>query len=163
MIRRLLPLIALFLSGSAMAQIGIGTPKANTSAQLDIVANDKGVLLPRVELKALNDKFPIVGDIIESLLVYHIGNSTLDAGFYYWNSNVWIPLLSGQSYVDRRNNTFTIEGNPTNNGEESLVITDTQNHSIYLAVSEIANNSTFIENLTENSEFITKLGDNVEF
>ncbi|WP_040665236.1 hypothetical protein, partial [Myroides odoratus] len=57
----------------------------------------------------------------------------------------------------------TIAGNPTKNGEESLVVTDNQNHSVYLAVAEIANNTTFVTNLVENQEFITKLGDNVEF
>ncbi|WP_158962993.1 hypothetical protein [Myroides fluvii] len=163
MIRRLIPLVALVLSGSAMAQIGIGTQKATSSAQLDVVALKKGVLLPRVELKNSTEFSPIEGEQVESLLVYHIGNTNLKAGFYYWKSNAWTPLLSGDTFIDRQNKTFTIAGNPTKNGEESLVITDSENHSVYLSVAEIANNSTFVTNLVENNEFITKLGDNIDF
>ncbi|QQU04538.1 hypothetical protein [Myroides odoratus] len=163
MIRRLIPLVALILSSSAMAQVGIGTKKAASSAQLDVVALKKGVLLPRVELKTSTAFDPIEGERIESLLVYHTGNTELVAGFYYWKSNAWTPLLSGDTYIDRKNYSFTIAGNPTKNGEESLVVTDNQNHSVYLAVAEIANNTTFVTNLVENQEFITKLGDNVEF
>ncbi|MGG5578825.1 hypothetical protein ACPDHL_16020, partial [Myroides sp. C15-4] len=163
MIRRLIPLVTLILSSSAMAQIGIGTKKAASSAQLEIVALKKGVLLPRVELKDKSEFSPIEGERVESLLVYHTGNTNLVAGFYYWKSNAWTPLLSGDTFIDRKNNTFTIEGNPTKNGEESLVITDTENHSVYLAVSDIANNKTFVTHLVENSEFITQLGDNIEF
>ena len=146
-----------------MAQIGIGTKKAASSAQLEIVALRKGVLLPRVELKEKSEFSPIEGERIESLLVYHIGNANLVSGFYYWKSNEWTPLVSGDTFIDRKNNTFTIEGNPTKNAEESLVITDTENHSVYLAVADIANNSTFVTNLVDNQEFTTKLGNKIEF
>ncbi|WP_158962999.1 hypothetical protein [Myroides fluvii] len=162
MIRKIVPLIVLVMSGSAMAQVGIGTPKANSSAQLDIVSTEKGVLLPRVKLVAIDDHSVIKGDIVESLLVYHIGNSNLKAGFYYWKSNVWTPLLSGEMIIDRKNNTFTIGVDPSN-GKESLIITDTENHSVYLAVTELANNKTFVENIANNNDFITKLGDNLDF
>ncbi|MCS4240053.1 hypothetical protein, partial [Myroides odoratus] len=162
MIKRVIPLVALMLSGSAIAQVGIGTKVAAKSAQLDIVSTNKGVLIPRVELVALDLTDPIKGIPDESLLVYHTGNLSLEAGFYYWKSNAWTPLLSGETLIDRMNNSFTIGTNPTNS-EESLIITDTENHRVYLAVKEIANNSTFITNLVENSEFITQLGDNIEF
>jgi len=41
MIKRVIPLVALILSGSAIAQVGIGTKKAASSAQLDVVSPDK--------------------------------------------------------------------------------------------------------------------------
>ncbi|MGQ8869071.1 hypothetical protein [Myroides sp. TSA_177.3] len=85
------------------------------------------------------------------------------AGFYYWKSDAWTPLLSGHTYIDRKNNSFTIGGNPNKNGEESLIITDTENHNVYLSVTEIANNKTFVETIAVNQDFITKLGDNVDF
>ena len=163
MIKRIIPLVALVLSGSAMAQIGIGTKKAANAAQLDVVASDKGILLPRIELKGIQDRSAIKGDMVESLLLYHTGNAALKAGFYYWKDNAWTPLISGDTFVDRKNNVFTIGANPTKNGEESLIITDTENHSVYLAIADIANNSTFVTNLIDNQEFITKLGDNIDF
>ncbi|MBB1139659.1 hypothetical protein [Myroides sp. WP-1] len=163
MIRKVIPLVALVLSGSAMAQVGIGTKKPVSSAQLEVFSSKKGVLLPRVELVSLDSYAPIEGDYEESLLIYHVGNSNIKAGFYYWKDFKWTALISGDVVTDRKNNTFRIGPNPTRGNEESLIVTDTQNHSVYLAVADIANNSTFIKNLTENSEFITKLGDNVEF
>ncbi|WP_410879318.1 hypothetical protein [Myroides sp. DW712] len=163
MIRKVIPLLVLILSSSAMAQVGIGTKKPASAAQLDIVADKKGVLIPRVKLEQLTQYAPIVGEEVESLLVYHTGENNIKAGFYYWRDQTWVALLSGDAVIDRMNNTFTIGPNPTKNGEESLIITDTENHSVYLSLVAIATNSTFITNLVENQEFITKLGDNVDF
>ena len=163
MIRRLIPLVALMLSGSAMAQMGIGTKKAANAAQLDVVSSNKGVLLPRVELRTLQDRSPIVGEMVESLLVYHIGNVTLESGFYYWKSDSWVRLSTGNVLNDRKNNTFTIGANPMKGGEESLIITDTNQHSVYLAVKDIATNDVFVTQLVENQEFITQLGENIDF
>lgn len=69
----------------ANAQVGIGTPEPATSAQLDIVAEDKGVLIPRVDLTDINVFKPVEGEEVASLLVYNknkVGNVT--PGFYYW-------------------------------------------------------------------------------
>jgi len=84
MIKKIIPLVALLVSGAAIAQIGIGTEYPTSSAQLDIVSSNKGVLLPRIELKTKDDQSSIKGNLVESLLVYHTGNSNLVAGFYYW-------------------------------------------------------------------------------
>ncbi|WP_353101452.1 hypothetical protein [Myroides odoratus] len=163
MLRKLIPLVALVLSGSAMAQTGLGTKTPADSAQLDVVASNKGVLLPRIELVAIDDQSPIVGEMRESLLVYHVGNTTLPSGFYYWKGNKWVRLSSDDSITDRMNNSFTIGANPNLNGEESLIITDTKNHSIYLAISSIANNDVFVTNLVDNQAFITQLASKEEF
>ncbi|WP_060873682.1 hypothetical protein [Myroides odoratus] len=163
MIRRLIPLVVLMVSSSAMAQTGIGTRTAASSAQLDVVSSDKGVLFPRVELETLQDYSPIVGERVESLLVYHIGNNTIESGFYYWKSNAWVRLLTGDVVNDRKNNTFTIGANPLKADEESLIITDTKNHSVYLAIQDIAKNDVFVTALTQNQEFITQLTSEEEF
>ena len=163
MLRKLIPLVALVLSGSAMAQTGLGTKTPADSAQLDVVASNKGVLIPRVELVAIDDQSPIVGEMRESLLVYHVGNTTLPSGFYYWKGNKWVRLSSDDSITDRMNNSFTIGANPNLNGEESLIITDIKNHSIYLAISSIANNDVFVTNLVDNQAFITQLASKEEF
>ncbi|EHO09848.1 hypothetical protein HMPREF9715_02272, partial [Myroides odoratimimus CIP 101113] len=155
MIKKVIPLLALVLSSSALAQVGIGTKKAANSAQLDIVSSERGVLLPRVELKAINDYSPIVGEKVESLLVYNTGNEKIKAGFYYWYLDMWNPLLSGNTFVDRKNKTFRIGINPENK-QESLIITDTENNSVYIALSAIASSDVFVENLTNNQEFVTK-------
>ncbi|MGQ8870612.1 hypothetical protein, partial [Myroides sp. TSA_177.3] len=160
MIRKVIPLLFLFLGNFVSAQVGIGTKEPNPASALDIVAKDKGILLPRIQLKSEQDKSAIVNPE-ESLLVYNTGSTSLVAGFYYWRDARWTQLLSGDNYIDTKNQTFTIEKD--SNNIESLVITDTQGGKVFLAISAIAKNNTFVTNLVENQEFITKLADNIEF
>ena len=75
----------------AEAQVGIGTLEPNTSSYLDVTATDKGILIPRVELRSTTEFGPIVGDQAESLLVYNIassgtGDTAVMPGFYYWKT-----------------------------------------------------------------------------
>lgn len=67
------------------AQVGIGTPTPSLSSMLEIAANDKGVLIPRVSL--VNSTTPLIQNVeqTESLLVYNTAtNADLTPGFYYW-------------------------------------------------------------------------------
>ena len=92
----------------ANAQVGIGTPAPDSSAMLDITAENKGVLIPRVALdnetsylKNTTDDTTITP--VQSLLVYATGKKIenklfvdggLEAGFYYWNVNKWERIVS---------------------------------------------------------------------
>lgn len=67
--------------------IGIGTITPNPKALLDLNANDKGFLIPRLttlERIAINPN----GNIDASLLVYDSDDNL----FYFWNSSQWIPF-----------------------------------------------------------------------
>ena len=90
--------VALLLFGGgyfANAQVGIGTPTPASSSMLEIKADDKGVLIPRVALKS-TDKFEVTAKAMagvatesESLLVYNTatagaGTTAVTPGFYYW-------------------------------------------------------------------------------
>ncbi|EKB08669.1 hypothetical protein HMPREF9716_00815, partial [Myroides odoratus CIP 103059] len=73
-------------------------------------------------------------------------------------------------YYDENGNEHQIDWSKLNTTNVSftlvndrLVVTDSEGNAVSVAVEEIANNTTFVTNLTENQEFITKLGDNVEF
>ena len=71
----------------AQNNIGIGTTTPNAKALLDLTANDKGLLVPRVTTTqriAINP----VGNADASLLVY----DTNDSLFYFWNSAQWVPF-----------------------------------------------------------------------
>lgn len=76
----------------AKAQVGIGTPTPVDSAMLDIEANDKGLLIPRVSLTSATVFAPIEGTEIESLLVYNAG-AVLKKGFYFWKDNKWTQII----------------------------------------------------------------------
>lgn len=92
--------------------VGIGTNTPHPSAKLDVTATDRGLLLPRVTLVAVNDGTTPVNAPATGLLVYNT-NATVTGGsgegFYYWNGTQWVSL-SGVGAVD---NDWAINGNGT--------------------------------------------------
>lgn len=82
----------------------------NPSAMLEVEANDKGVLFPRVVLEKLNNatNSPI-SNPENSLLVYHSGTPNpipagfeeIAEGFYYWAGSKWIRLGSIGSMIPK--------------------------------------------------------------
>lgn len=74
---------------TASAQVGIGTPDPETSAELEILSSHRGVLIPRVSLSDLKVFAPIDGTQVESLLIYNLNEDTskdILKGFYYWTT-----------------------------------------------------------------------------
>ena len=83
------------------AQVGIGTSNPDPSSILHIESNDKGVLLPKVDLKNLTDKNTVKGPT-EGLLVYNktVNNANnLKKGFYIWDNEKW-DKVENQSDLD---------------------------------------------------------------
>ena len=72
----------LFTAGTTNAQVGIGTPTPNASAQLDVNSTSKGFLPPRMT-QAQRDSIvsPATG-----LTIYQTNQN---AGFYYFNGISW--------------------------------------------------------------------------
>jgi hypothetical protein len=87
----------LFLSVSQAQNVGIngsGTAPA-ASAMLDVAAANKGLLIPRVGLSAINNNAPIGAGIVTSMLVYNtatagVAPNNVTPGFYYWNGTIWV-------------------------------------------------------------------------
>jgi hypothetical protein len=75
----------IILCHSLSAQVGIGTTAPNASAQLEIAASNKGVLIPRVS-KNNRPANPATG-----LMIYQIDNLP---GFYYYAGTGWKRLYS---------------------------------------------------------------------
>lgn len=76
------------------AQVGIGTATPADAAQLEISAINKGVLIPRVELRNTTTFGPVTGSEIESLLVYNTQTAAdVTPGFYYWVSAQTTPAV----------------------------------------------------------------------
>nr|WP_199156525.1 hypothetical protein [Pedobacter sp. ASV2] len=81
-------LIALF-NANANAQLAIGTTAPDASALLELKADNKGFLPPRVSLKSSNDITTIVSPAT-GLLVYNLGNAGLNTvGYVYWDGIQW--------------------------------------------------------------------------
>ncbi|MDR2948276.1 MAG: hypothetical protein LBV71_03615 [Prevotella sp.] len=69
--------------------IGNHTKKIDPAAILNVVASDKGVLLPRVALISSTDMTTIANPTT-GLLAYNTGTAGLKAeGYVYWNGNEW--------------------------------------------------------------------------
>jgi hypothetical protein len=76
------------------AQTGIGTTTPNSSAKLDVLATDKGLLPPRVTLTSGSDTTTIANPAT-GLLLYNTGNNVaLQAGYYYWNGTSWATIAT---------------------------------------------------------------------
>ncbi|MBN4061787.1 MAG: hypothetical protein COA57_06290 [Flavobacteriales bacterium] len=75
------------LTIQAQNNVGIGTLTPDSSAILDLVATDKGVLVPRTDSTTVNLSFPTPAT---GLLIYQ----TTDSTFYYFDGSKWRPMGS---------------------------------------------------------------------
>jgi hypothetical protein len=111
-----LSLLAAVFALQAHAQnVGVGTNVPNASAKLDIVDANRGLLIPRVALVAVNNGTTPVNAPATGLLVYNT-NATVTGGsgvgFYYWNGSIWVKFgVTGESWLL----TGNAGTNPTNN------------------------------------------------
>lgn len=80
----------LFATNIIFGQVGIGTQTPHSSTALDIVSNDKGVLIPQIALTDENTWAPLSNPSTEGMLVYNTSdNTTLDPGYYFWDGSKW--------------------------------------------------------------------------
>jgi len=92
---KLLILVFIGFTYGVYGQVGIGTVAPNESSQLDIVAADKGVLIPRVQLSSVQDVTTIANGNEQSLLVFNTtDNNLIKPGYYYWFQNNWKRIIS---------------------------------------------------------------------
>jgi len=93
-------LLFLFAVTMCYAQIGIGTISPDKSSELDIVASNKGILIPRISLTSSTDATTISTGNVISLLVYNTATvADIIPGYYYWNGTKWMRLaLASETY-----------------------------------------------------------------
>ncbi len=118
---KLLRYIFLLTCSYSFAQFGIGTATTNASAQLEVVATNKGVLIPQIALSSDTDTTTITSGNIESLLVYNTNASSgLSLGYYYWSNAKWnkITVLEDKTTVSNTlTSTSTTEALAANQGK----------------------------------------------
>ncbi|UVD79698.1 hypothetical protein NWE55_16505 [Myroides albus] len=127
--KNIITLVALTLSFGAFAQIGtgFGTKKPSPAAILEVKSENKGVLIPRIELKDLNT-FGLAADTKdEGMLIYNSTEVkdasnvvTIGIGFYYWTNKPtggqWEKVTS-QSVVNNLVDRITVIESTTGSGE----------------------------------------------
>ncbi|MBF4494422.1 hypothetical protein IR010_17895, partial [Flavobacterium sp. MR2016-29] len=135
---RLLPLFFVLGSIGAYAQVGIGTPTPNVSSQLEIFANDKGVLIPRVALKSSTDVSTITNGNVNSLMVFNTSTiADVTPGYYYWYDNKWQRIATA---AEVNANTTIITGTgvpgpkgaPGYPGENISLYVDSTSGTVYV-------------------------------
>lgn len=88
---------------------------ANVSAMLDIVASDKGMLLPRVSLTSNSDAATISGTEADALIVFNTNGSMTNGngkGYYYWDLPTlkWIYLAGASNGPGTNGQVLTSQG-----------------------------------------------------
>jgi BclB C-terminal domain-containing protein len=103
----LFTLVLLFcILNQSHAQVGVGTTTPHASAQLDVSATNKGVLIPRMD-KAERD---LIQSPATGLLIFQ--NYDIQTrekpGFYYYNGTEWQPLASSTIIPIASGKQFTL-------------------------------------------------------
>jgi hypothetical protein len=96
-----LMLTLMVLSAASMnAQVTIGSDQEpDESAVLDLQSTDKGLLIPRVALTAVNSATPLTSKVA-GMVVYNTGTGGVaDKGVYYNDGTNWIKIGSGELNV----------------------------------------------------------------
>lgn len=89
--------LAMLFPVLAMAQVGIGTPTPDVSAQLEVKSTTRGFLPPRVALTATNATSPVTSPVA-GLLVYNTATAgtspnNVTPGFYFYSGSAWVRLI----------------------------------------------------------------------
>src|SRR5690554_68440 len=162
--RRLLAAAVLMSAWSAHSQVGIGTLTPNSSSQLDVVANDKGVLLPRVSLTSTTDSTTVPVTVGESstensLLVFNTNTQNdVTPGYYYWYVDKWMRIVNEDEILaldkNTTNESFSVE-------DGMLILTDSEGNFISIPLTEINIPSVLINNGDGTYTYTNEMGDTV--
>ncbi|MHC0442822.1 hypothetical protein ACWA1B_18935, partial [Flavobacterium sp. 3-210] len=157
---KLLPLIFVLGSCSLYSQVGIGTPMPNSSSQLEVVANDKGVLIPRIKLKNSTDATTIVNGNVNSLLVFNTETvADIKPGYFYWYNNKWNRIVVSSEI---NASAGTVVYNPVN---QDFNYIDASGNNQIIDLSSIVKANETLTTLTSNGKglytYKNELGDSV--
>ncbi len=127
--KKILQIISVLMFFSGSAQVGISTTIPN--AQLDISANNAGILIPRVDLTSLTIAAPVLNPtgavLTVSTLIYHNGTNNIIAGYYYWDGTRWQGI--GKASQSKGLQYYVFSGTGSNPNTEKSNITATLSSS----------------------------------
>jgi len=85
-----------FNSQFLKAQAGVGTQTPDEATIFDIESDNKGILVPRIDLTS--NTLDLDGDSYQpaGLLIYNVGN-TFPRGYYFWNGTEWRTIESSSA------------------------------------------------------------------
>ncbi|MGS4344882.1 beta strand repeat-containing protein [Myroides odoratus] len=133
--KRLIPIALVMGAISANAQVGIGTPTPNKSAELTIQADRRGLLIPNVSLLDTKDSKTIEFGNVNSLLVWNTATvKDVTPGYYYWFVDKWERLTADSDIpaivVNNFENILNMDGDKVTNLIKNIV-RNTEGNVIY--------------------------------
>ncbi|WP_286408493.1 hypothetical protein [Myroides marinus] len=136
--KKLLPIVLLIWGSMSYAQVGIGTKYPDASAALDIQFSNRGILIPKVELKNIDDTKTINGgNPKEGLLVFNTNDKELQPGFYFWGKSElkhqWIKVATTNDIVSGE----VVTNESLKVRDENLVLRDSKGQEISIDLSEL--------------------------
>jgi hypothetical protein len=148
--KMMLLMLTLLIWGTASmnAQVTIGSnSNPDAAAVLDLQATDKGLLIPRVALTAIDSPLPLTGKVA-GMVVYNTGKGGVAAeGIYYNDGANWVKVGSGTVTTDNQGiNALT--------GDVSAPLTTNGS-----AATTIADNAVTLDKLADNSVNSSKIID----
>lgn len=158
--KNILTLTFIVSTFAAYSQVGIGTLEPDNASMLDVVAGNKGILIPRVNLLSIYDVTTVVGSVNgkyeNSLLVFNkTNNSAITPGFYYWYENRWSRLLNQEDFIKM---SLNVRNNAVNVVNEVMVITDTEGNSISIPISALNIVTTLVNNQNGTYSYTSENG-----
>ena len=133
--KKLLSVSLLLVGLQSYSQVGIGTLTPNQSAQLDVVSNNKGILIPRVGLTSSKDASTIQKGNVNSLLVFNTNTQNdVTPGYYYWYDDRWMRIVNDAGVValdkNTTNQSLTVVGG-------DLVLTDSDGNMVSVPITDL--------------------------
>src|SRR5690554_1774105 len=157
--KRLLSVALLMGAWGTYGQVGIGTLTPDNSSQLDVVANDKGILIPRISLTSTTDATTIKNGNVNSLLVFNTNTQNdITPGYYYWYVDKWMRIINHDDVTALDANTTNVS--LTVVGDE-LVLTDSEDNIVSIPLSEINIPTTIVKNTDGTYTYTNEAGDTV--
>jgi hypothetical protein len=160
-----LKLISFLLIGMiSFAQVGIGTNTPHSSALLDVVSTNKGVLLPKVNLLGKNDVTTIPNPV-NGLLVFNQAANGTDSNavaantIYFWQNSLWQKFTTYSEIIAlKQTNQFVLRSSAiqafTNNQVNNLNTNESNEVVVLWGQDEISiDNPTDIQLLNNNRTF----------
>ena len=157
--KKLLSVSLLLVGLQSYSQVGIGTLTPNQSAQLDVVSNNKGILIPRVGLTNSVDASTIQNGNVNSLLVFNTNTQNdVTPGYYYWYNDRWMRIVNDADVValdkNTTNQSLTVVGT-------DLVLTDSDGNTVSIALSAINIPTSLVKNPDGTYTFTNEAGDTI--
>src|SRR5690606_11307825 len=146
--KRLLTAALLLVGTATYSQVGIGTLTPNNSAQLDVVAKDKGILIPRVSLTSTTDVTTVANAksnrYENSLLVFNTSTQNdITPGYYYWYVNKWMRIVNDDDVKALDTNTTNVSLTVVT---DELVLKDSDGSEITFSLSDLNIITTLVNN-----------------